>query len=593
MTDVNTTIASELATGMRISRVAIRNFRCIDEIELDLEPDTTYLVGENNSGKTSILDALWSALGSRRPLDDDLHRSGDGTPAKEASVDIWIVPTDGAIQFTEELSQQLLHVQRDPNTDIETLAIRIVFSSSREGHILSTRRSFLQPNNENVWVPADLALPPRLMKHIEAHLLNASRDLDKERGNLTSVWGRVLADLQIDQISDQGEGRHELEEALSDISKRIREASPVLRSLGADLAGITEAQASVGRVELQPVPPRLEELARTAEVELHQEGQPVLPLRFQGLGSRSLATMLVFKTLAQFRLGRDSEFRLGADSEFRTHIVTLLEEPEAHLHPQAISALKPLLDNLPGQRIVSTHSSQLVAHIDPRSVRIIRRSQNSVKVLGLPPETAKRIAQFRRFIERPFGEIIFAKAIVLCDGSTERCVLPVLLSSYFERHPAGLGVSFVDCESMNKDQQTNAVVKAAHALDIKWVVFADNDDKGLSALKRINHPATDKPLSSESNEVVMSGRQQIEQLLIDAGYTDEIETVALEKGEKINSSQDSWLNFLKKNKPWASEQVAIKAGNTNRPLPGSILELGEKIEELLGIEKGETSGGNQ
>lgn len=587
MSDVSTTPEPVVAaTGIRISKVRIRNFRCIDEIELDLEPGTTYLVGENNSGKTSILYALWSALGSRRPLDDDLHRSEDGSPAEEASVDIWIVPTDGNVQFAPELSQQLLHVQRDQIRDIDTLAIRIVFKSSREGHILSTRRSFLQPNDENTWVPAEApALPPSLMNHLEAHLLHASRDLDEERGNLTSVWGRVLADLQIDQISDQGESRHELEEALSDIAKRIREASPVLRSLGTDLAGITEAQASVGRVELQPVPPRLEELARTAEVELHQEGQPVLPLRLQGLGSRSLATMLVFKTLAQFRL--------GADSEFRTHIITLLEEPEAHLHPQAISALQSLLDSLPGQRIVSTHSSQLVSHIDPRSVRIIRRLQNSVKVLGLPPETAKKIAQFRRFVERPFGEIIFAKAIVLCDGSTERCVLPVLLYSYFERHPAGLGVSFVDCESMNRDQQTNAVVKAAHELDIKWVVFADNDDKGISALERIINPATDKPLSPVSSEVIMSGRQQIEQLLIDAGYTDDIETVALEKGETITSNQDSWLNFLKRNKPWASEQVAIKAVNANRPLPGSIRKLGEKIEELLGIEKSETSGGDQ
>lgn len=586
MTDANPTAASEPATGMRISRVAIRNFRCLNEIEFDLEPGTTYLVGENNSGKTSILYALWSALGSRRPLDDDLHRSEDGSLAEEASVDIWIVPTDGNVQFAPELSQQLLHVQRDPIRDIDTLAIRIMFKSSREGHILSTRRSFLQPNDENTWVPAEApALPPSLMNHLEAHLLHASRDLDEERSNLTSVWGRVLADLQIDQISDQGEGRHELEEALSDIAKRIREASPVLRSLGTDLAGITEAQASVGRVELQPVPPRLEELARTAEVELHQEGQPVLPLRLQGLGSRSLATMLVFKTLAQFRL--------GADSEFRTHIVTLLEEPEAHLHPQAISALQSLLDSLPGQRIVSTHSSQLVAHIDPPSVRVIRRSQNSVKVLGLPPETAKRIAQFRRFVERPFGEIIFAKAIVLCDGSTERCVLPVLLSSYFKRHPAGLGISFIDCESMNREQQTNAVVKAAHELDIKWVVFVDNDDEGISALERIIDPATDKSLSPESNEVVMSGRKQIEQLLIDADYIDGIEKVASEKGEKIDSNQDSWLNFLKKNKPWASEQVAIEAVKTNQSLPDSILELGKKIEDLLGMDKGVTSGGNQ
>lgn len=585
MTDVNTTAASESATGMRISRVAIRNFRCLDEIELDLEPGTTYLVGENNSGKTSILYALWSALGSRRPVDDDLHRTADGTLVKEASVDIWVVPAGDHNQFSAELRQQLLYVRPDPSTEIDTVGIRIVFKSSNEGHILSTRRWFLQPDIEGMWMPIEApALPPYLMNHFEAYLLHASRDLDEERGNRTSVWGRVLADLQIELDPDHGEGRVELEEALGDIAQRISEASPVLKALGSDLAGIAEAQASVGRVELQPVPPRLEELVRTAEVALYHEGQPVLPLRLQGLGSRSLATMLVFKTLAQFRL--------GADSGFDPQLVTLLEEPEAHLHPQAISALQSLLDSLPGQRIVSTHSSQLVSHIDPKLVRVIRRSQNSVKVLRLPPETAKRIAQFRRFVERPFGEIIFAKAIILCDGSTERCVLPVLLSSYFEHHPAGLGVSFVDCESMNKEQQTNAVVKAAHELDIKWLIFADNDDKGISALEKIIHPVTNKPLSPDSNEVIMSGRQQIEQLLIDAGYSDDIEQVALEKGEEISSNQDSWLNFLKRNKPWASEQVAIKAVEADRSLPDAISELGKRIEEILGVDKNISRGGN-
>lgn len=582
MSDVSTTPESGVpTTGIRISRVRIRNFRCIDEIELDLEPGTTYLVGENNSGKTSILYALWSALGSRRPIDDDLHRSVDGMLAEEASVDIWIVPASDNDRFSTELRQQLLHVQRDPNTDIDTLGIRITFKSSREGHFLSTRRSFLQPNDERVWVPAEApALPSHLMNHLEANLLYASRDLDAERANRTSLWGRVLADLQIEQTThDKSESRIELEEALRGIAQRIREASPVLKALGADLAELVEAQTSVGRVELQPVPPRLEDLARTAEVEFHQKDQPVMPLRFQGLGSRSLATMLVFKTLAQFRL--------GADSGFDPQPITLLEEPEAHLHPQAISALQSLLDRLPGQRIVSTHSPQLVAYVDPQFVRIVRRSRNSIRVLKLPPETAKEIGQFRRYVERPFGEILFAKAIVLCDGSTERCVLPILLDRYLNRHPAGLGISFIDCESMNREQ-SRFIVQAAHNLELPWVLFTDRDDAGELALGSIDHPETGNKLTSESTEVIMSGRRQIEQLLIDAGYINEIEKVANDNRIEIFSNKKPHLKFLKRNKPWAAEQVAIEAVKAKRSLPGPIIELGRRLEEILDTKEGVT-----
>ena len=204
MTDPGLTVVPDPTSGIRISRATIRNFRCIDELQIDLEPGTTYLVGENNAGKTSVLLALWSALGSRRPLDYDIRRDVDDRPAAEASVDVFVVPSDGE-RFSTELRQRLLSVQRDPSTRTETVAIRTVFQSSREGNVLSTRRLFLQPDRDGAWTPvAAPRLPPDLMSRLEARFLDASRDLVEELGNRTSIWGRVLADLQIDQHPEQG-----------------------------------------------------------------------------------------------------------------------------------------------------------------------------------------------------------------------------------------------------------------------------------------------------------------------------------------------------------------------------------------------------
>ncbi|MCY3819139.1 MAG: AAA family ATPase [Gammaproteobacteria bacterium] len=561
-------------SGISIRRVAIRNFRCIDDLQLELEPGTTYLVGENNAGKTSILLALWSALGNRRPVDDDLRRTPDDSAVGDAVVDVFLVPPRGQ-RFATELRQRLVYVQRDPSKGTEVVGIRTVFHPSREGAALSTRRSFLQPGADGNWTPVNAPrMPQDLMARLEAHLLDASRDLVDERGNRTSIWGRVLADLQIEQHPEQGVGREALEQDLADLARRVRDSSPVLRTLQSDLGGIAEAQASVGRVEVQPLPPRLEELARTAEVVLHQPRQPVLPLRQHGLGSRSLATLLVFQTLAKLRL--------GADRGFQPQLLTLLEEPEAHLHPQAVFALRGLLDRLPGQRIVSTHSSQLVADADPRSVRLIRRSANSIRVLALPPDTAKRVLQFRRLVERPFGEIIFARALVLCDGSTDRYVLPTLLSGYFRCNPAGLGISFVDCGPMNQPH-TMSIIRAAHDLELPWLAFTDRDPAGIRALRSLINPATGKPLEPDSDEVVMSGGKQVEQLLIDAGYTEEVEQVADQEGIPLGTGDRRHLKFLADNKPWASEQVAIRAREADKPLPEPVIVLARKLERLPGV----------
>ena len=47
---------------MRLKKVALKNFRCFDTLELELHPRLTVIVGENGAGKTAILDAIASAL---------------------------------------------------------------------------------------------------------------------------------------------------------------------------------------------------------------------------------------------------------------------------------------------------------------------------------------------------------------------------------------------------------------------------------------------------------------------------------------------------------------------------------------------------
>lgn len=62
---------------MRIDRLKIQNFKPFDEFELELDPRFNLLVGENGTGKTSILEALTVALGIWlvKPPDPELNNS--------------------------------------------------------------------------------------------------------------------------------------------------------------------------------------------------------------------------------------------------------------------------------------------------------------------------------------------------------------------------------------------------------------------------------------------------------------------------------------------------------------------------------------
>jgi predicted ATP-dependent endonuclease of OLD family len=55
---------------MRVARVRIRNFRCLEELDLNVD-DITVLVGANGTGKSSVLHALgWFFEGGHLDLED-------------------------------------------------------------------------------------------------------------------------------------------------------------------------------------------------------------------------------------------------------------------------------------------------------------------------------------------------------------------------------------------------------------------------------------------------------------------------------------------------------------------------------------------
>jgi len=69
---------------MKLRQITVKNFRCLADVTLSVS-DNTILVGENNSGKTAVLDALrialpWRAASGRTsPFDEyDYHMSKAG-----------------------------------------------------------------------------------------------------------------------------------------------------------------------------------------------------------------------------------------------------------------------------------------------------------------------------------------------------------------------------------------------------------------------------------------------------------------------------------------------------------------------------------
>ena len=138
---------------------------------------------------------------------------------------------------------------------------------------------------------------------------------------------------------------------------------------------------------------RLRKLARTVGVSF-DDGGAALASRLHGSGVRSLASLVVQEVFYGQTLGADG-------ASLRPHPVTLIEEPEAHLHPHAVSEVASLLERDGRQVVATTHSPMLAASVTPIALLLVRRSANDHSVLNFGPaarddddERRSREAQF-------------------------------------------------------------------------------------------------------------------------------------------------------------------------------------------------------
>ena len=454
-----------------LKKVTIQNYRGIVDLTVELD-ELCVLIGENNSGKTSVLDAVRACLtrpASRRAQvfsEYDYHLdSGTADPSKALPINITLCfqeikenewpdevfqLLDGVTQDIGIYSAVILQVNSRFSTDINDYVTDYVFLDVA-GSVLSPGKTIRALNN--------------LSQLVLNFYLASLRDATQEFRPRSQFWGPFVKSLKL-TVDEQ----KELEEALSILNTKILEKHTAFEEVKTYLARATSLlpSGSTDTVLIEALPARVFDILSRTQVSLSARTGAKIPIVRHGNGTQSLAVICLFDAFLKSRLA-------GGYGDSATPLLAL-EEPEAHLHPSAVLAVGKMLQELGGQKIITTHSGDLLACVPLTNIRRLRRKDGKVQVHQLTSGVlnANDIKKLDYKVRATRGSLLFSRCWVLVEGETEGQLLSECART-MGHDLYGEGVSFVEFAQVGLEKY----IKLADQFGVEWFVLADGDSAGL------------------------------------------------------------------------------------------------------------------
>lgn len=584
-----------------IKTVRISGFRGLKNIEVGLEK-TTILTGMNNTGKTSFLKALQITLGNRQFISQDDFFIQGSTANQKIIIDLLIVPpTDDNGIINEVFSENwevLFTTERIRNDDDNgnafiPLRTIITFDSinnsfKTQQHILQFWPEFKQEGTD--WF--DVNSGKKLGFHFDEmpfFYMDAQRDILEDTKSRNSYLGKMLSKIEYstDDIKD-------IEKQIELLNKKAVSSSNILTNIKTSLKELDTAMDTHSEgIEITPFTKKIRDLNKGLTIYYSDQKEP-FSMEYHGMGTRSWSSLLTLKAfIALLSINADKEL-----SEFFP--ILAIEEPEAHLHPNAQKKLYGQIDAIIGQKIISTHSPYIAAAAELNQIRSFYKGESvSCGQIDTDKLTLEEIRKINRQVVNTRGEIFFSKVLVFSEGETEEQALSVFAQKYFGKSPVEIGIDFV---GVGGSGNYLPFICFSESLNIPWFIFSDAEHNVVQRVK-CNHRNSSTVRKEHDCIVFLDSGNDFEKQLIVDGFSNEIKKVILSLEEyrdertkatkqpikkiEIEGYDDEKIYQIiggKKNKAKYAPLIADEIIRSNKELPSKIISLFSMISSILKME---------
>lgn len=443
---------------MQIYSLDIKGFRGILSSKLFFD-EHTVLVGDNNTGKSTVLEAIDLVLGPERlfkkPIIDEHdfyageYTDSDGN-SKEISVEVIIgnLSADQLAHFQDHIewwnknNKTLITEPPVEQVDaIETMPVlRVLFKGKydkEEDDFIGETFFASPPALDNGDLQKFGSKDKRLCGFLILRTVRTgSRALSLERGSLLDVilrlkeqrpqmWESILKQLrELDIVESEGA-------PIGNILKDVKEA---LNAFIAKDSGETPHMrvTDLTRESLRKV---LTVFIGTG-VKNSEGIEYAAPYQHQGTGTINALVLAMLSMIANLK----------------QNVIFAMEEPEIAIPPHTQKRIINLIRSQSAQAIFTSHSPYVLEEFDPKNILALTKENGIVN--GIPADISEltKKKNFRLEFRKKYSEALLARRVLIVEGRTEFDALPAAsrkLNQIDEKRfktLEAMGIAIIDAE---------------------------------------------------------------------------------------------------------------------------------------------------